>query len=339
MTANRSRPDSASDATDTDRLIGAVIEGDRRALAQAITLVESTSDEHREKAEALLDALLLHSGRSIRVGVTGLPGVGKSSLIEAVRLHAINLGHRVAVLAIDPSSSVSGGSILGDKTRMQELARNNRAFVRPSPTGGTLGGVARRTREAMLICEAAGYDVVFVETVGVGQSEIAVADMTDMFLMMLLPGAGDQLQGLKRGVVELAHVILINKADGDLADQAVRTAADYRAALDLLQPAAKEWTVPVATCSMATSEGVAEIWSLISGFQKTFDGSGDIARHRRTQANAWMWSAVGERLREALRTHHEVRRVLPAIEADVAEGRKAPTAAARLLLDTFRDSG
>ena len=338
MSANRRRPDGTSDATDANSLIEAVIEGDRRALARAITLIESTSDTHRGKAEALLDSLSPHSGHSIRVGVTGLPGVGKSSLIEVVGLHAINLGRRVAVLAIDPSSSVSGGSILGDKTRMQELARNNCAFVRPSPTGGTLGGVARRTREAMLLCETAGYDVVFVETVGVGQSEMAVADMTDMFLLMLLPGAGDELQGLKRGVAELADVILVNKADGDLADQAARTAADYRAALGVLQPAAREWTVPVATCSMAAGEGVAEIWSLIAKFQETFQGSGDIALHRSAQSNAWMWSEVGEGLQEALRTHREVRRVLPAIEADVVEGRKAPSAAARLLLEAFHNN-
>ena len=336
MSANRNRPDRVPDATDTNELLRAVIEGDRRALAQAITLVESTSEMHRGQAEALMNAAQPHSGRSIRVGVTGLPGVGKSSLIEAVGLRAIDQEHRVAVLAVDPSSSVSGGSILGDKTRMQELARNSAAFVRPSPTGGTLGGVARRTREAMLLCEAAGYDVVFVETVGVGQSEMAVADMTDMFLLMLLPGAGDELQGLKRGLAELAHVILINKADGDLADQAVRTAADYRAALGLLQPVANEWSVPVATCSMATGDGVAEIWSLIGSFQKTFDGSGDIARRRSVQAKAWMWSEVDEGLRAALRNHHEVRRVLSALETEVAEGRTSPTAAAGLLLAAFR---
>jgi LAO/AO transport system kinase len=336
MSAKRSRPDPASDATETDDLVKAVIEGDRRALAQAITLVESTSEAHRGQAEALLEAAQPHSGRSIRVGVTGLPGVGKSSLIEAVGLQAVDQGHRVAVLAVDPSSSISGGSILGDKTRMQELARNTAAFVRPSPTAGTLGGVARRTREAMLLCEAAGYDVVFVETVGVGQSEIAVADMTDMFLLMLLPGAGDELQGLKRGVAELAHAVLINKADGDLAEQAVRTAADYRAALGLLQPVTNEWSVPVATCSIATGDGVAEIWSLIGRFQNTFEGSGDIARRRSEQAKAWMWSEVDEGLRMALRTHHEVKRVLRALEAEVADGRTSATAAARLLLEAFQ---
>ncbi len=338
MTANRNCPDRASDATDTNELVKAMIEGDRRALAQAITLVESTSDAHRGQAEALLEAAQPHSGRSIRVGVTGLPGVGKSSLIEAVGLHAIQQEHRVAVLAVDPSSSVSGGSILGDKTRMQELARNNAAFVRPSPTGGTLGGVARRTREAMLLCDAAGYDVVFVETVGVGQSEMAVVDMTDMFLLMLLPGAGDELQGLKRGVAELAHVILINKADGDLADQAVQTAADYRAALGLLQPVANDWSVPVATCSMTTGDGVAEIWSLIGRFQKIFEGSGDMARRRSVQTKSWMWSEVDEGLRAALRTHREVKRVLPALEADVTDGRTSATAAARLLLEAFRSA-
>lgn len=336
MSADRGGLNGMSDVADTDALIAAVIEGDRRALAQAITLIESTSDAHRVQAEAVFDAILPHSGRSIRVGVTGLPGVGKSTLIEVVGLHAIALERRIAVLAVDPSSSVSGGSILGDKTRMQELGRSSHAFVRPSPTGGTLGGVARRTREAILLCEAAGFDVVFVETVGVGQSEMAVADMTDLFLLMLLPGAGDELQGLKRGVAELAHVILINKADGALAEQAVRTAADYRAAVGLLHSAANDWSVPVATCSMAAGTGVDEIWTLISEFQEKFEGSGDIASRRRAQANAWMWSELGEGLKTALRTHHEVRRVLSEVEGDVAKGRTTPTAAAKLLLDAFR---
>lgn len=286
----------------------------------------------------MLNALLPYSGRSIRVGITGLPGVGKSSLIEVVGHHAIDLGHRVAVLAVDPSSSRSGGSILGDKTRMEELARNDRAFVRPSPTGGTLGGVARRTREAMLICEAAGYDVIFVETVGVGQSETAVADMSDMFLLMLLPGAGDELQGLKRGVVEMADAILINKADGDMVEQANRTAADYRAALGFLRPVSHEWSVPVSTCSMATSVGGSEVWSLIGQFQKIYQASGDIGRRRVVQTNAWMWSEVGEGLKAALRENGEVMRLLSEIETDVSEGRMAPTATAHLLLETFRGS-
>jgi LAO/AO transport system kinase len=331
----RGQPDRTLGASDTDKLVKAVIDGDRRALAQAITLVESTRLADRAGADALLNALLPHSGRSIRIGVTGLPGVGKSSLIEVVGLHAIELGHRVAVLAVDPSSSLSGGSILGDKTRMQELARNDRAFVRPSPTGGTLGGVARRTREAMLLCEAAGYDVILVETVGVGQSETAVADMSDMFLLMLLPGAGDELQGLKRGVVEMADAILINKADGDLADQATRTAADYRAALGFLRPTSNEWSVSVSTCSMATGDGVLNIWSLIGRFREVFGASGDIARRRALQANTWMWSEVGEGLKEALKANSEVRGVLPAIETDVSEGRRAPTVAAHLLLEAF----
>ena len=314
------------------------MDGDRRALAQAITLVESTHTGHRARADDVLNALLPYSGRSIRVGITGLPGVGKSSLIEVVGHHAIDLGHRVAVLAVDPSSSRSGGSILGDKTRMQELARNDRAFVRPSPTGGNLGGVARRTREAMLICEAAGYDVIFVETVGVGQSETAVADMSDMFLLMLLPGAGDELQGLKRGVVEMADAILINKADGDMVEQANRTAADYRAALGFLRPVSHEWSVPVSTCSMATSVGGSEVWSLIGQFQKIYQASGDIGRRRVVQTNAWMWSEVGEGLKAALRENGEVMRLLSEIEADVSEGRMVPTATAHLLLETFRGS-
>ena len=319
-----------------DNLVKAVLDGDRRALAQAITLVESTYTAHRARAEEVLNALLPYSGRSIRIGITGLPGVGKSSLIEVVGLHAIDLGYRVAVLAVDPSSSRSGGSILGDKTRMYELARNDCAFVRPSPASGTLGGVARRTREAMLICEAAGYDVIFVETVGVGQSEMAVSDMSDMFLLMLLPGAGDELQGLKRGVVEMADAILINKADGDMVAQANRTAADYRAAFGFLRPASNKWLVPVSTCSMVTSVGGSEIWSLIAQFWQIFETSGDITRRRAVQTIAWMWSEVGEGLKTTLRENVDVMRVLSDIETDVSEGRMAPTAAARLLLETFR---
>jgi len=319
-----------------DNLVKAVLDGDRRALAQAITLVESTYTAHRARAEEVLNALLPYSGRSIRVGITGLPGVGKSSLMEVVGLHAIDLGYRVAVLAVDPSSSRSGGSILGDKTRMYELARNDCAFVRPSPASGTLGGVARRTREAMLICEAAGYDVIFVETVGVGQSEMAVSDMSDMFLLMLLPGAGDELQGLKRGVVEMADAILINKADGDMVAQANRTATDYRAALGFLRPASNEWLVPVSTCSMVTSVGGSEVWSLIAQFRQIFETSGDITRRRAVQTIAWMWSEVGEGLKTTLRENSDVMRVLSDIETDVSEGRMAPTVAARLLLETFR---
>lgn len=336
--SKRGPPKPSPGASDSDKLVKAVLDGDRRALAQAITLVESTHTAHRARADDVLNALLPYSGRSIRVGITGLPGVGKSSLIEVVGHHAIDLGHRVAVLAVDPSSSRSGGSILGDKTRMEELARNDRAFVRPSPTGGTLGGVARRTREAMLICEAAGYDVIFVETVGVGQSETAVADMSDMFLLMLLPGAGDELQGLKRGVVEMADAILINKADGDMVEQANRTAADYRAALGFLRPVSHEWSVPVSTCSMATSVGGSEVWSLIGQFQKIYQASGDIGRRRVVQTNAWMWSEVGEGLKAALRENGEVMRLLSEIETDVSEGRMAPTATAHLLLETFRGS-
>ena len=336
--SKHTQPKSALGASDSDKLVKAVLDGDRRALAQAITLVESTRTAHRARAEDVLNALLPYSGRSIRIGVTGLPGVGKSSLIEVVGLHAIDLGHRVAVLAVDPSSNRSGGSILGDKTRMQDLARNDRAFVRPSPTGGTLGGVARRTREAMLVCEAAGYDVIFVETVGVGQSETAVADMSDMFLLMLLPGAGDELQGLKRGVVEMADAILINKADGDMVEQANRTAADYRSALGLLRPASNEWSVPVSTCSMVTGVVGSEVWSLMDKFRKIFEASGEIARRRIVQTNAWMWSEVGEGLKAALKENGEVIRVLPEIEAHVSEGRMAPTAAAHLLLETFRGS-
>lgn len=319
-------------------LLGALIEGDRRALAQAITLVESSSIAHRAKAEKLLNTLLPTTGNSLRVGVTGLPGVGKSSLVEVIGLHAISLGHRVAVLAIDPSSKIRGGSILGDKTRMYELARSDRAFVRPSPARGVLGGVGRRTYESILLCEAAGYDIIFVETVGIGQSEAAIADITDIVLLMLLPGAGDELQGMKRGVLEMADIILINKADGDLKERAEETSANYKSALRLLESIKKQWVVPILTCSMRTGDGVSKVWELVQQYQGIIKHTGDITLRRETQNIAWMWTELGERLMETLKRNDEVRRALPTIETEVAEGRRAPVVAANDLLELFRGS-
>lgn len=316
-------------------LATAVRSGDRRALARAITLIESSRPDHRRAAEALLDEILPASPNSVRLGISGVPGVGKSTFIEAFGLHVIGAGHRVAVLAIDPSSRRGGGSILGDKTRMAELARNEAAFIRPSPTGGTLGGVARRTRETMLLCEAAGFDVVIVETVGIGQSETAVSDMVDMFILLLLPGGGDELQGIKKGVVELADLILVNKSDGDLAAAARRAVADYRSALRLLRPASPSWTPEVAAVSALTGIGVDRVWHTVERHRAALRSSGELAARRAEQAREALWSEVGEALLERLRASPAVGEQLPAIEREVMQGRTAPSAAARRLLAAF----
>ena len=319
----------------TGSLAAAVLAGNRRALARAITLIESTRPEHRAEAEALLAVLLPASGKSIRLGITGVPGVGKSSFIEAFGLQLITDGHRVAVLTVDPSSQLSGGSILGDKTRMQELARAEAAFIRPTPTGGTLGGVARRTREALLACEAAGFDVVIVETVGVGQSEIAVAGMVDMFLLLLLPAGGDELQGVKRGIMELADLVPVNKADGELAAAAGRAAAEYQNALTLLRPASRNWRVPVLTCSAATGQGIAEVWQAVDRFRAALGASGELAEKRACQASSWMWNEVSESLLAALKAEPEVARRLGQLEAEVMAGKVTPTVGAQQLLAEF----
>ena len=313
-----------------------VLEGDRRSLARAITLIESTRADHREAAEALLHEILPHAGRSMRVGITGVPGAGKSTFIEAFGLHVLENGHRLAVLAVDPSSPRSGGSILGDKTRMEDLSRDQRAFIRPSPSGCTLGGVARRTREAMLACEAAGFDVVVVETVGVGQSETAVADMVDLFLLLLVPGGGDELQGIKKGIVELADAIVVNKADGDLAAAARRAARDYANALHLLAPASAAWTVPVLTCSAQERVGVDQVWQTIGRYRQVMGDSGALAERRARQAHAWMWNEISETLLQTLRDDGAVAALLPALEARVVAGAMAPGAAARRLVRAFR---
>ncbi len=312
-----------------------ILDGDRRALARAITLAESTRADHREQAESLLATLLPHCGSSIRIGISGSPGVGKSSFIEAFGLHLVGQGHRVAVLAVDPSSRVSGGSILGDKTRMEELSRHPAAFIRPSPAGRSLGGVARRTRECVLICEAAGFDVVIVETVGVGQSETAVAEMTDLFLLLLAPAAGDELQGIKKGIVELADMIAVNKADGNLVESANHAAADYRNALHMIRPASPNWRVPVLTCSALTGDGIAEIWQTIGDYRETRSNSGEFDSRRADQARAWMWSEIEENLIAALRGHPDVVGRVAGLEADVAAGKTAPSAAAKEMLVIF----
>jgi LAO/AO transport system kinase len=322
-------------AFDIATLTQGVLAGNRRALAQAITLIESTRHDHRIAANDLLQSLIPHSGKSIRLGISGVPGVGKSTFVEALGNHVIDEGHRVAVLTVDPSSAVSGGSILGDKTRMEMLSRRDEAYIRPSPAGKTLGGVTRRSREALILCEAAGFDVVIVETVGVGQSETKVADMTDMFILMQLPGGGDELQGIKRGIMELADLILINKADDELQMLAGRSAAEYRNALRLLHPRAENWNVKVQTCSARDGVGVVEAWGIVLKHRSVIEASGQLMACRAAQALDWMWSDVNESLVVALQNNQEVRQQIPDLEAAVREGRMPPTSAAKKLLEIF----
>ena len=326
-------------AKSVEELAAEIRGGDRRALARAITRAESSRADHRAAAEALEAALLADAGKSVRLGISGVPGVGKSTFIEAFGLHLIGQGHKVAVLAVDPSSKRSGGSILGDKTRMEQLARAPEAFIRPSPTGGTLGGVARRTREAMLLCEAAGFDVIIVETVGVGQSETAVADLVDLFLLLLLPGGGDELQGLKRGIVELADILAINKADGELEAAAGRAAAEYANAIRLLPPGHEGWQPPVLTCSAKTGKGIAGIWAEVARFRAAFGPSGAISDKRARQAQAWMWNEIGETLMARFKAHPEVSGQLTVLGDEVRAGVLTPAAAARALMAAFLGAG
>ncbi|MGO9875868.1 MAG: methylmalonyl Co-A mutase-associated GTPase MeaB [Acidimicrobiia bacterium] len=317
-------------------LARAVRTGDRRALAQAITLVESARADHREQAVTLLEEILAATGAATRVGISGAPGAGKSTFIETLGLHLVEAGQRVAVLAVDPSSARSGGSILGDKTRMEQLSRRSEAFIRPSPSGATVGGVARRTREALLVCEAAGFDVVLVETVGVGQSEVAVAGMVDLFVLLLAPGAGDELQGVKRGIVELADLVVVNKADGDLADLARHTAADYAHALHLVRASDSSAAERVRTCSALFGDGIDELWATVSALVGAARASGELDARRTEQARAWMWSEVTETLLDDLRHDADVRKQIDALEDDVSRGRMSPGAAARQVLAVFR---
>lgn len=312
-----------------------VAAGERRALARAITLIESTRPEHRRAAEALLRELLPRTGRSRRVAITGVPGVGKSTFIETFGLYVIERGHRVAVLAVDPSSPLGGGSILGDKTRMERLATRPEAFIRPSPSGGTLGGVAQRTREALLACEAAGFDLVLVETVGVGQSEAAAAELVDMFVLLLAPGGGDMLQGLKRGIIEHADLVVVTKADGDLKQAAERALLDYANALRLLRPRTGAWTPKAVACSARDGTGIAEVWAAIGECFERLERAGEIEARRAEQARASLWTQVGETLIEELRRHPGVTDLAAALEDSVARGRIAPAEAARSILDAY----
>ncbi|MBF0355716.1 MAG: methylmalonyl Co-A mutase-associated GTPase MeaB [Alphaproteobacteria bacterium] len=308
--------------------------GDRRALARAITLIESTRSDHREQAVELLECLPPPGNTTVRLGITGIPGAGKSTFIEAFGLYLTGLGHRVAVLAVDPSSPRSGGSILGDKTRMEELSRHPDSFIRPSPSGGTLGGVARRTREALQVCEAAGFDVVIVETVGVGQSETAVFEMVDMFLLLLVPGGGDDLQGIKKGVVELADLLLINKTDGDLVAAASRAERDYASALHLLMPIHPGWTPPVIKVSALEGRGMDEVWAAVEAYRAAL-GSEALAAKRANQSVSWMWRAIEGELMDRFKAHPAIAPCLSEQEALVARGKSSPTLAAGELIKLF----
>ncbi len=301
--------------------------GDRATLARAITLIESKRADHQASAGELVQTLLPDTGRAIRLGMTGMPGVGKSTTIDALGSYLTAQGHKVAVLAVDPSSTRTGGSILGDKTRMARLAADPNAFIRPSPSSGTLGGVAAKTRETMLLCEAAGYDVVVIETVGIGQSETAVADMTDFFLVLMLPGAGDELQGIKKGVLEFADMIAVNKADGDNIPRANAAAAEYRAALHILNPRSPHWSPPVVTYSALTGKGISELWEHIQRHRRNLAQAGEIAQRRREQQVKWMWSMLEERVFTRMRSDPHLKARLPALEKAVAKGELSPALA------------
>ncbi|WP_030263789.1 methylmalonyl Co-A mutase-associated GTPase MeaB [Streptomyces sp. NRRL B-24484] len=320
---------------DLDQYRQGVLDGSRAWIARAITLVESTRPDHRELAQRLLVDLLPHSGSAVRVGITGVPGVGKSTFIEALGTMLTGQGHRVAVLAVDPTSSRTGGSILGDKTRMEKLSVDPNAFVRPSPTSGTLGGVARATRESMVVMEAAGYDVVLVETVGVGQSETTVAGMVDSFLLLTLARTGDQLQGIKKGVLELADLVAVNKADGPFERDAKAAARELAGALRLLQPPDAAWTPPVLTCSGLSGHGLDELWDRLRQHRSLLDATGGLDAKRRDQQVDWTWAMVHDQLLARLREHPEVRRLVPVVEEQVRQGALTATLAAQRILDAF----
>lgn len=318
------------------QLANGVRSGNVRSLAKAITLIESRNPDHSNNASKLLDNLLPDAENSIRIGISGVPGVGKSTFIEALGMNLLQHGHKIAILAVDPSSQLSGGSILGDKTRMEELAREKNAFIRPSPAGKTLGGVARKTRETMLLCEAAGYDVIIVETVGVGQSEIAVASMVDFFLLLQLSNAGDELQGIKKGVMEIADAILINKAEGENRPRAELARQQYQNALHLLKPKSYHWQVPALLCSALHNQGIDDVWQMILDFVTTMKQHNEFEDKRRLQANDWMWTLVMDDLKDLFLSDKNVAAMIDQVQTGVSQGTTTPSAAARRLLEAFR---
>ncbi|WHY33009.1 methylmalonyl Co-A mutase-associated GTPase MeaB [Cytobacillus firmus] len=320
---------------DLDVLEEGILSGSRTVLARAITLIESNAEHHFRHAQELLHRLLPHSGRSLRIGITGVPGAGKSTFIESFGTYLCDAGLKVAVLAVDPSSSLSGGSILGDKTRMEQLSRNPRAFIRPSPSAGKLGGVHRKTRETMLLCEAAGFDVILVETVGVGQSEVIVREMVDFFMLLTLTGAGDELQGMKKGIMELADAVIVNKADGSNKKLAEKTKAEYNRILHFLQPATKGWQTKAYTCSSVFNEGISEIWNVIKTFENTAKTSGVFEERRRIQTKQWIHSMILDQLQFSFFYHPDIKPLLPKIENEVIAGNRTVTSAVEELFNVY----
>ena len=312
--------------------VDGVLNCDRALLAQAITLIESLNDDHRATADAVLNELLIQKQDSIRIGITGVPGVGKSTFIESFGKQLTSLDHKVAVLAVDPTSSRTGGSILGDKTRMQELSRDKNAFIRPSPTSGTLGGVTRATRETIVLCEAAGFDVILVETVGVGQSEIMVSQMVDFFLALMLPGAGDELQGIKKGILEIADMIAVNKADGEMKNAANRAVMEYQHALNILNPKSANWEPRSLSCSAYTGEGLLAIWETICDYKRLLKDAGEWEEKRKSQQVEWMWAIIRERILSKIETNEKVQSLVPQLELKVAESKLTPALAALEIL-------
>lgn len=323
---------------DQEYYVQGVLEQNRRLLAKTITLIESYHYEHKCLAHRIIDRLLPYTGKAVRLGITGVPGSGKSTFIESLGMCLIDQGHRVAVLAVDPSSKRSGGSVMADKTRMEKLSSEEHAFIRPSPSGGTLGGVAYKTRETMLICEAAGFDVIIVETVGVGQSETTVASMVDFFLVLMLAGAGDEIQGIKKGVLELADAVAINKADGDNVAKAEKARKDYEMALHFLNPVSPTWSPPVLTCSALSMTGIDKIWETILEHRKKFTATGELQLKRKKQALDWMWSLVEEGLKERFYKNPEVKKLVRKMTKEVEKGTTAPTIAASELLFSLDNS-
>ncbi|MFA9558319.1 methylmalonyl Co-A mutase-associated GTPase MeaB [Evansella sp. AB-rgal1] len=321
-----------------DDYVEGVLSRNRTIIAQTITLVESNSLKHMEMAQEVLKKLLPFTGNSIRIGITGVPGAGKSTLIESFGMMLCEEGHRVAVLAVDPSSSISGGSILGDKTRMESLSKSRNAFVRPSPSGGTLGGVTRKSRETLLVCEAAGFDVILVETVGVGQSEITVRSMVDFFLVIMLTGAGDELQGIKKGIMEIADAIFVNKADGDNKRKALSTKADINQILHYLQPATEGWTPRAYTCSALTGEGIPEIWKVISDYKEFATNSGVFEKRRQNQLLDWTNSMIHDQLKSMFYSDEAVKGLLPEVEKDILDGKLSATLGVHRLIESFMES-
>jgi LAO/AO transport system kinase len=319
-----------------DDYIQGILNQDRAILGRAITLIESNSIKHRDMAQEILNQLTTHTGQSIRIGITGVPGVGKSTFIEALGCFLLEKGHKIAVLAVDPSSSLTGGSILGDKTRMEKLSRDRRCFIRPSPSSGTLGGVAQKTRESIIVCESAGFDVILIETVGVGQSEISVRSMVDFFLLLMLANAGDELQGIKKGIMEMADALLINKADGDNKIRAESAKNEFERALHYLQPSIAGWRAHAYTCSSVTGDGIAEIWNVIMSFCHKTKSSGIFFEQRRKQTLQWFYSLIEEQLKNMFFQNPEVKSILPQIDKDISECRYTPFSAVNRVMEKYQ---